>query len=46
MNDGCAGWRKISISGPTLDYLDANDRQALAQIIAHAEFGQAQGCWK
>ena len=45
-SDGCAGWRKITLAAATVDYLAANDRQALAAVIGHAEFGQSQGCWK
>jgi len=28
-----------------VDWLAANDPAALQDMIAHAEFGRAQGCW-
>ena len=43
---GCAGWRPIRVAGETVDYLAARDPQTLAALIAHQEFGQAQGCWR
>lgn len=42
----CAGWRPVRLSSEAVDYLAANDPQALAGLIAHHEFGQAQGCWR
>ena len=45
-SEGCAGWRPLSVSEQTLGYLAENDPQALAEMIAHQEFGKAQGCWK
>jgi len=44
--DRCAGWESILVAGPTIEYLDANDRKALAGLIAHHEFGKANGCWE
>jgi hypothetical protein len=29
-----------------VDYLAAHDQITLKAMIAHQEFGQAQGCWK
>ena len=45
-NTGCIGWRPIMIMPGTLDYMAAYDRDALAGLIGHHEFGQAQGCWQ
>ena len=45
-SEGCAGWRPLSVDEATLHYLEANDPQALAEMIGHQEFGKAQGCWK
>ena len=42
----CAGWRQISASSASVDYLAANDPAALKAVIGHAEFGHEQGCWK
>ena len=42
----CAGWQPIRVAGATLDYLAADDREALADLIAHHEYGQARGCWR
>lgn len=44
--DGCAGWRPIRASAEAVDYLAQNDAAALKAMIAHAEFGLAQGCWR
>lgn len=44
--DPCAGWRKITISSQTVEHLNENDPKALEALIAHQEFGKAQGCWK
>jgi hypothetical protein len=44
-NDGCAGWRPVRASAETVDYLAAHDPITLKAMIAHEEFGQAQGCW-
>ena len=42
----CAGWKRVTISEKTLDYLAANDPQALAEMTAHSEYGKRIGCWK
>ena len=42
---GCAGWRPIRVADATVDYLAANDRQTLAALIAHHEFGTHLNCW-
>ena len=44
-NEPCAGWRPVRMAGASVDYLAANDPQALAQIVAHYEFGQRMRCW-
>jgi len=43
--DGCAGWRPVRASAETVDYLAAHDPVTLKAMIAHQEFGKAQGCW-
>ena len=42
---GCAGWRPVTVSESTLDYLNKNDKQALSEIVGHAEFGKKMGCF-
>ena len=42
----CAGWRPVQASAATVDYLAARDPGTLKALIAHAEFGRAQGCWR
>ena len=42
----CAGWEPITVADATVDWLAAHDPAMLRQVIAHAEFGQHQGCWK
>lgn len=44
--NACAGWRPVRASAETVDYMAQNDPEALKEMIGHAEFGQAQGCWK
>lgn len=41
----CAGWRQITGARDSVEWLAANDPQFLRAVIAHAEFGRAQGCW-
>lgn len=41
----CAGWRRIQASAEAVDWLNAHDREALAQIVAHDEFGAQMKCW-
>lgn len=41
----CAGWRQITGARASVEWLAANDPQFLRAVIAHAEFGRAQGCW-
>lgn len=43
--EGCAGWRQVQASAATVDYLAANDHDALKSMIAHDEFGRAADCW-
>jgi len=42
----CAGWRPITGARAAVEWLAANDPQFLRAVIAHAEFGRAQGCWE
>jgi len=42
----CAGWKKVTLSQDSVAYLQQNDPQALSEIVAHAEFGTAVGCFK
>lgn len=42
----CAGWRPITGSRASVEWLASNDAQFLRAVIAHAEFGRAQGCWE
>lgn len=42
----CAGWEKITADQASVDWLAVHDPAMLRQVIAHAEFGQVQGCWK
>ncbi len=42
----CAGWEPITVADATVDYLAQHDREALAAMVTHHEFGQRQGCWK
>lgn len=42
----CAGWRPITGSRAAVEWLAQNDAQFLRAVIAHAEFGRAQGCWE
>ena len=44
--DGCAGWRKVQASDEAVGWLAAHDPEALKDVISHAEYGKAQGCWK
>ena len=44
--DGCAGWRKITGTGASVEWLAVNDPPMLEGVIAHAEFGRAKGCWQ
>ena len=44
--DACAGWRPIRASAETVDYMASHDPAAIKAIIAHAEFGRSQHCWK
>jgi hypothetical protein len=43
--DPCAGWRPVTLLDPSVDYLAANDPQALREIVTHFEFGRARECW-
>ena len=45
-SDRCAGWEAVRLGSASVDYLAANDPQALKELIAHHQFGQSQGCWK
>ncbi len=45
-SDGCAGWKPVRMAGATVDYLAAQDPEALKGLIGHLEFGRAMGCWK
>lgn len=42
----CAGWRPITGARASVEWLASNDAQFLRAVIAHAEFGRAQGCWE
>lgn len=42
----CAGWRPITGSRAAVEWMASNDPQFLRAVIAHAEFGRAQGCWE
>lgn len=44
-NNDCAGWRPVYVDDATVDYLNARDPEALREILAHHEAGQARGCW-
>ena len=44
-NDACAGWRPVQVDDATARSMALDDPQALRALIAHQEFGQAQGCW-
>ena len=44
-NDACAGWRPVQVDNATARAMAMDDPQALRALIAHQEFGQAQGCW-
>lgn len=46
VSNSCAGWKAIYMGADTPAWLIAHDRQTLADIVAHNEFGQSQGCWK
>ena len=41
----CAGWRKITGAGSSVEWLAQNDPQMLRGVIGHNETGKAQGCW-
>lgn len=42
----CAGWESIQTDQTkTLDWLAVNDPSFLRAIVAHDEFGGANGCW-
>lgn len=43
--DGCAGWRPVTASEASAEWLAANDPATLKAMIGHQEFGRAQGCW-
>lgn len=45
-SDGCAGWKPERMAGATVEYLAAEDPDALKALIGHQEFGRAIGCWK
>lgn len=42
----CAGWKPILVADATVDYLALHDRQTLAALVSHQEFGVGQRCWK
>lgn len=42
VSGGCAGWKPIYLTGPTIDALTDDEAQA---ILAHNQFGVAQKCW-
>ena len=43
--EGCAGWRPVTASEASVEWLAVNDPAALRAMIGHAEFGNARGCW-
>lgn len=45
INDSCAGWKPVRVSDATAQYMAQNDARAIKELIAHQEFGAAQGCW-
>jgi hypothetical protein len=38
--------KPVRLAGATVDYLAAQDPEALKALIGHQEFGRAMGCWR
>ena len=45
-SDHCAGFKPITTTAATVDYLVAHDPELLKEITGHDEFGRKIGCWK
>jgi hypothetical protein len=42
----CDGWKKLTPSAATRQFIIGNDRPFAQQVAAHNSFGAGRGCWK
>jgi hypothetical protein len=42
----CDGWRKLTPSADTRQFIIQSDRPFAEQVASHNTFGTKRGCWK